>query len=277
VSEPLTSIIMPTFNRLAWLRAAVRSVFEQTLADWELIIADDGSEEATREYLRALAATTEHRVRVLLLTHGGNPPVTRNIALAEARGEYVAFLDSDDLWLPRKLEMQIASLGEHPLRAWSYTRSVLINGSGQPLEGERALHYPADRDGWIAESLLRGEARVTQSSVLARRDAIADVGGYPEDLPICGDYELYLRLALRSEIDFVDEPLVLVRRHTEHYCDDLAALSDLGRFMGKVQRSGMMPHMRGVLRARRARILVGLTREWLKSRVRGLGFAGGGP
>jgi glycosyltransferase involved in cell wall biosynthesis len=276
VSEPLISIIMPTFNRLSWLRAAVRSVLDQTLADWELIIADDGSEESTRDYLRTLASTTEHRVRVLLLTHCGNPPVIRNVALAEARGEYVAFLDSDDLWLPRKLEMQIGSLGEHPVRAWSYTRSVLINGSGQPLDAERALRYPARKDGWIAESLLRGEARVTQSSMIARRDAIVGVGGYPEDLPICGDYELYLRLALRSEIDFVDEPLVLVRRHTEHYCDDLAALIDLGRFMGKVQRSGMLPHMRGVLRARRARILVGLTREWLKSRVRGLGFADGG-
>jgi glycosyltransferase involved in cell wall biosynthesis len=277
MSAPLISIIMPTYNRLAWLRAAVRSVFDQTLSDWELIIADDGSEAATRDYLRGLAATTEHRVRVLWLTHRGNPPAARNIALAEARGEYVAFLDSDDLWLPRKLEMQIASLGEHPLRAWSYTRSVLVDGAGQPLPGGRELRYPARTDGWIAESLLRGDAAVTQSSVLARRDAIAGVGGYPEDLPICGDYELYLRLALRSEIDFVDAPLVLVRRHTEHYCDDLAALADLRRFMGKVQRSGMMPHMRGVLRARRARILVGLTREWLKSRVRSFGLAGGAP
>lgn len=273
MSQPLISVIMPTFNRLGWLRAAVQSVFDQTLADWELIVVDDGSEEPTRDYLRALGAATEHRVRVLLLTHTGNPPVARNVALSEARGEYIAFLDSDDLWLPHKLEMQIASLGEHPAREWSYTRSVLVDGSARPLKGGRELRYPASKDGWIAESLVRGEAAVTQSSVVARREAIGRVGGYPEDLPICGDYELYLRLALLSEIDFVDEPLVLVRRHTEHYCDDLAALAELRRFMGKVQRSGMVPHMRGVLRARRARLLVGLTREWLKSRVRGSDLA----
>lgn len=271
----LISIIMPTYNRLAWLRAAIQSVLDQTLADWELIIADDGSDEPTREYLRALAADTARHVRVLFLRHGGNPPVARNIALSEAHGEYIAFLDSDDLWLPCKLQMQIASLRQHPAREWSYTRSVLVDGSGQPLDGGRGLRYPPNKDGWIAESLLRGEAAVTQSSVVARREAIARVGGYPEDLPICGDYELYLRLALRSEIDFVDEPLVLIRRHLEHYCDDLAALAEVRRFMGKVQRSGMVPHMRAVIRARRARLLVSLTRAWLKSRVRGLAAASG--
>lgn len=271
--HPLISIIMPTFNRLAWLRAAIQSVLDQTLEDWELIVVDDGSEEPTREYLRTLASDAQGRVRVLFLTHSGNPPVARNIALREARGEYIAFLDSDDVWLPRKLEMQIASLGEHPTREWSYTRSVLVDGAGQPLG--RELPYPARKDGWIADSLMRGEAAVTQSSVVARREVIARVGGYPEDLPICGDYELFLRLALQSEIDFVDERLLLVRRHDEHYCDDLTALVEVRRFLGKVQRSGLVPHMRAVLRSRRARLLVSLTRAWLKSRVRGLGLVSG--
>jgi glycosyltransferase involved in cell wall biosynthesis len=274
VKHPLISVIMPTFNRLAWLRAAIQSVRDQTLEDWELILADDGSDEPVREYLRELEADTEHPVRVLFLAHGGNPPAARNRALREARGEYIAFLDSDDIWLPRKLEMQIASLGERPACEWSYTRSVLVDGSGRQMPG-RGLQYPADKDGWIAESLLRGEAAVTQSSVVARREAVARVGGYPEDLPICGDYELYLRLALASRIDFVDEPLVLVRRHDEHYCDDLAALAEVRRFMGKVQRSGWVPHMRAVVRARRARLLVSWTKAWLKSRVRGLAAVSG--
>lgn len=266
--QPLISVIMPTYNRLAWLRAAVHSVLEQTLEDWELIIADDGSDEPTRAYLRALEADPGRSVRVLFLPHSGNPPAARNVALRAARGEYVAFLDSDDLWLPRKLELQIASLGEHPDREWSYTGIVLVDGSGRPLENGRGLRYPATRSGWIAESLLRGEAAVTQSSVLARREALAQVGGYPEDLPICGDYELYLRLALRSEIDFVPEPLALVRRHDEHYCDDLGALAEVRRFLGKVQRSGRVPHLNSVLRSRRARLLVSLARAWLRSRAR---------
>lgn len=266
--QPLISVVVPAFNRLAWLQAAVRSVFVQTLEDWELIVADDGSEEPTREYLRALASNNEGRVRVLYLAHSGNPPVARNAALREARGEYIAFLDSDDLWLPRKLEMQIASLGENPTRQWSYTRSELVDSSGRPLPGGRGLRYPERKDGWIAESLLRGEAAVTQSSVVVRREAVVRVGGYPEDLPICGDYELYLRLALESEIDFVDAPLVLVRRHQEHYCDDVTALAEVRRFMGKVQRSKRVPHLQALVRSRRARLLVSLTRAWLKSRLR---------
>jgi glycosyltransferase involved in cell wall biosynthesis len=268
VTHPLISIIMPAFNRLPWLRAAVQSVLGQTLQDWELIVADDGSDEPTRAYLSALRADSASRVRVLFLTHGGNPPAARNIALREARGEYVAFLDSDDLWLPRKLERQLASLAAHPHRQWSYMRSLLVDGSARPLDGARGLRYPARKEGWIAESLLRGEAAVTQSSVMVRLEELVRIGGYPEDLPICGDYELYLRLALRSEVDFLDEPLVLVRRHGEHYCDDLAALSEVRRFLGKVQRAGMAPHMEAVIRARRARLLVSLTRAWLRSGVR---------
>jgi glycosyltransferase involved in cell wall biosynthesis len=273
---PEVSIIMPTFNRLDWLRSAVDSVRAQTLQEWELILIDDGSEAPTREYLHALGTSGDHRFRVILGDHCGNPPVVRNVALRTARGEYVAFLDSDDLWLPRKLELQIASLRARPAREWSYTRSVLVDGSGSPLKGQRALRYPATKDGWIADSLLRGEAAVTQSSVVAYRDSVARIGGYPEDLPICGDYELYMRLALQSEIDFIDEPLVHVRRHGEHYSNDIDALTDLYRFIRKMQRSRLLPHMADVLRARRLRVARSLSRAlalsiapgWLKDLVR---------
>lgn len=274
---PEVSIIMPTFNRLDWLRAAVDSVRAQTHRDWELILIDDGSEAPTREYLGDLSDSGDGRLRVLLGEHRGNPPAVRNVALRAARGEFVAFLDSDDLWLPRKLELQLAALREHPAREWSYTRSVLVDGSANPLQGKRALRYPATRDGWIAESLLRGEAAVTQSSVVARRESIARVGGYPEDLPICGDYELYLRLALRSEIDFLDEPLVLVRRHDEHYSSNIEALRDLYRFIRKMQGSGLAPHMAHVLGTRRRRVAGSIARAvaarvapgWVKDLVRG--------
>ncbi|MGH8200117.1 MAG: glycosyltransferase family 2 protein [Steroidobacteraceae bacterium] len=275
--RPQVSIIMPTFNRLDWLRSAVASVLAQTHRDWELILVDDGSEAPTTEYLRGLRGNGDSRFRVILGEHCGNPPAVRNVALRAARGEYVAFLDSDDLWLPRKLELQIASLGAQPSREWSYTRSVLVDGAGRPLQGKRALRYPATKDGWIAESLIKGEAAVTQSSVMVRRETIARVGGYPEDLPICGDYELYLRLALRSEIDFIDEPLALVRRHGEHYSSNLEALWDLYRFLRKVQGEGLTPHMAAVLGIRRRRVAASIARAvaanitpgWVKDLVRG--------
>lgn len=256
---PEVSIVMPTFNRLHWLRVAVGSVLAQTFHDWELIVIDDGSDAPVREYLLAMAAAHGRRVRVIFREHCGNPPAVRNVALREARGQYVAFLDSDDIWLPGKLEAQLSSLRHRPDRDWSYTGAILVDGSGRALPG-RSLPYPQVRDGWIAESLLRGEAAVTQSSALARRDAIARAGAYPEDLPVCGDYYLFLRLALQSEVDFVDEDLVLVRRHGEHYSDDVAALTDLYRFIRKVQRSGMARPLAGLLRARRAKVAAGILR-----------------
>jgi len=275
VRNPEVSIIMPTFNRLDWLRSAVASVLVQTHRDWELILIDDGSEAPTREYLRGLRASGDSRFKVIFGEHCGNPPAVRNVALREACGEYVAFLDSDDLWLAAKLERQLASLRASPGREWSYTAAVMVDGSARPLG--RPLPYPKVRDGWIAESLLRGEAAVTQSSVLIRRAALESVGGYPEDLPVCGDYELFVRLALRSEVDFVAEDLVLVRRHGEHYSNDIEALRDLYRFIRKMQCLRLAPHMADVLRARRLKVARGIARAvaasiapaWVKDLVRG--------
>src|SRR5260221_147392 len=121
---PLVSIIVPTFNRVKYLRVAVDSVFAQTFEDWELIIADDGSDADTMAYLRTLADVP--RVKLLRLSHTGNPPAVRNAALREATAEYIAFLDSDDVWMPEKLEAQLMSLRSHPVRRWSYTGCVMV-------------------------------------------------------------------------------------------------------------------------------------------------------
>ena len=99
--QPVVSIILPTFGRLQYLRPTVVSVYRQTFQNWELIVSDDGSDAETRSYLCTLEA--DSRVRLLWLTHSGIPAIVRNAALREARGEYIAFLDSDDLWAPDKL------------------------------------------------------------------------------------------------------------------------------------------------------------------------------
>ena len=109
---PIVSVILPVRDRIAFLRTAVDSVFSQTHTDWELVIADDGSGPETRDYLRRLEL--DPRVRVLWREHTGNPAAVRNTALRAARGRYVAFLDSDDAFEPRKIELQLAALAERP-------------------------------------------------------------------------------------------------------------------------------------------------------------------
>lgn len=217
MSRPAASIILPTFNRLGYLRAAIDSVFAQTFDDWELIVADDGSEAQTTAYLARVAERP--RTRLLRLAHRGNPAAVRNAALRAARGEFIAFLDSDDVWLPQKLERQLAMQRKRASCRWSYTAEDLIDASGRVLPRRRG--WPAAlHEGFIFEQLLTLEAGVSMPCVVAERRLIEEAGGFDEGLPYFEDYDLWLRLSLRSDVAALNQPLALVRNHAEHYSAD---------------------------------------------------------
>jgi glycosyltransferase involved in cell wall biosynthesis len=253
---PAVSILMPTFDRLQFLPPAIDSVFAQTLTDWELIIADDGSGEETRAYLRSLA---DPRVRVLWLAHSGRPSVMLNAALRVARGEYVAFLDSDDLWLPHKLERQVASLSRHPERRWGCTAFALVDVAGRPLAAARRAAWPA-ASGWVRDHLLT-DAVIAVQSVIAERSLLEQVGPLDEEFVTCYEGDLWLRLAAVSELDGVDEPLTLVRRHGLHSGSDIIAWRDLRRMVEKALRATHDTHFAALLREQRAVTSAGLARS----------------
>jgi glycosyltransferase involved in cell wall biosynthesis len=208
---------VPTFNRLRFLRAAIESVYAQTFTDWELIIADDGSDLETREYLQSLA--NDPRVKVVWLPHTGRPSMVRNAALRRAAGEYVAFLDSDDLWAARKLERQIETLRTRGNCRWSYTAFLRVDAGGNPLPEETVRPW-IPHEGDIFEQVVTGRASIRTPSVLATRELIAQAGGFDEAMNSAEDYDLWLRLALCSEVAIVDEPLVYVRYHDENHTRD---------------------------------------------------------
>jgi glycosyltransferase involved in cell wall biosynthesis len=214
VQQPLVSIILPTFGRLRYLRPTVASVYRQTLDDWELIIADDGSDEETRAYLRSLEG--DSRIKLVWLSHTGIPAIVRNTALREARGEYVAFLDSDDLWAPEKLSRQVETLRSRPACRWCYTAMSHIDGSGQPL-AEPVFGPWLPCDGAVFERLVRGPVVIRTPTVLAARELVARAGGFDETIRSAEDYDLWLRLALASDVALLDEPLVQVRRHEANH------------------------------------------------------------
>jgi glycosyltransferase involved in cell wall biosynthesis len=257
VSTPVVSVVMPTFNRLEYLRPAVESVLAQTLTQWELLIADDGSGEGTKTYLRSLH---DPRVKVIWLGHSGRPSAVTNVALRAARGEYVAFLDSDDLWLPNKLEAQVASLRRHRQCGWSYTRFALIDTSARPIIGARARSWPAP-SGWILEKLLTGQTVIAQPSVMVRRALLDALGLLDEDLVMCYDDELWFRLAAKSEIDGVEEPLTLVRRHDQHSGSDIIAWRDRRRVFEKLLSKSADGQVGKLLRRLRAEMAAGLARS----------------
>ncbi len=212
---PLVSVVVPVYNRADLLSHTVRSVFTQTEGDWELLIADDGSTDGTRALLTEWCQ--DSRVRILDLPHTGNPAVARNAALRVARGEFVAFLDSDDVWMAEKLQRQVALLCARPGRQWSYTGFLHVNEHGCPLDDGVAARW-APCEGPIFEATITGSAPIrTASVVMARRELVEAAGGFDEELVSGQDYDLWMRLALRSDVGVLDEPLTAVRVHSRSH------------------------------------------------------------
>jgi glycosyltransferase involved in cell wall biosynthesis len=216
---PTVSVILPTFNRKKFLQLAIESVFSQTYTDWEMIIADDGSNEETRAFLRSIATP---QVRTIWLRHSGNPSQVRNAAIDVAGGRYLAFLDSDDIWAPSKLERQIKALRERATCRWSYTNCDLIDERGCPLANE-ILVTPVPPDGCIFEPLLRLQVGISMPTVVADRDLVREIGCFDEQQRFAEWQDLCLRLAMKSEVVALRESLCSVRIHDEHYSADKVA------------------------------------------------------
>lgn len=247
---PLVSVVLPTFNRLRFLRPAIESVYAQTFTDWELIIADDGSDLGTRQYLQSLA--NHPRVRVVWLSHTGKPAMVRNAALLRTAGEYVAFLDSDDLWAEQKLERQIETLRARTGCRWSYTGFVRVDEYDTPLP-EETLRRWVPYEGDIFAEVVTGRAAIRTPSVLAARQLLAQTGGFDEAMLSAEDYDLWLRLALYSEVAIVDEPLVHVRFHDENHTRNWQS-AYAGRDRSLRQRQQLVDsERRSILRAERTR------------------------
>jgi hypothetical protein len=245
---------------MEYLPAAVASVLRQTYTDWELIVADDGSGEETRTYLRGLA---DARVHVLWLAHSGRPSTPRNAAIRVARGRYLAFMDSDDIWAPTKLAAQLAAMQAAPNRRWSYTALTIIDTEGRTLPDARFKpRIPYDGD--ILERLLTIDAIVVTPSVVAEKSLVDEVGGFDEEQVVNEDYDLWLRLAMRSEATAIHEPLVEVR-HKEsdptYKGNDLGAAEGWVRLYGKMAACLTDPRLRAIARRQRARHA--LTLAWL--------------
>jgi glycosyltransferase involved in cell wall biosynthesis len=198
---PVVSVIIPTYNRAALVREAVASVKAQTYRDFEIVVVDDASTDATVE---ALAAWRD--VRVLRQARRRGVAAARNLGAAAARGQWLAFLDSDDLWLPEKLARQMTYLADRPGLSLCQTDEIWVR-QGVKVNKPAAHRKVAGRI--FAASLER--CMISPSAVILRRRLFEAHGGFDEDLPAAEDYDLWLRLSWRYEVGLVDEPLVIKR------------------------------------------------------------------
>ncbi len=195
---------MAAHNAAGTIGAAVESVMRQTLSDWELIVVDDGSTDGTGA---VLAGIIDARVLVLRQERGG-PSAARNRALAVARGEFVAPIDADDIWLPRKLELQVAAMERVADAAVAYGWTDFVDEDLRPLHGDGRAVF----EGRVLEELLRKNFVACGSNTLMRRTAVMDLGGFDETLQAAEDWELHTRLAARYSFAVVPEVVVWYRR-----------------------------------------------------------------
>jgi len=249
--QPLVSVVMATCDRAHFLGPSIDSVLKQSTEDLELIIADDGSGELARRVLRSWES--DPRVRVMWLPHLGIPGAVRNAALNAARGRYVAFQDSDDVWLPDKLSSQLAALAATPGARWCYTGCQHIDSRGAPVAPGNISAWSI-HDGDIRDAVACLRAHAALPTVLVERELLEQAGFFDERLRLFEDHDLWLRLACLSEVAVVPRPLVKVRRHDEHYSgrDELAAAECRATFLERAWHAPVSAAARAELRRIRA-------------------------
>ena len=198
----LVSAIIPTFNRRALVREAVASVCAQRSAEVDIIVVDDGSTDGTDA---ALAEEFGVRLRIVVTEQRG-VAAARNLGVRHARGQLIAFLDSDDFWLPDKLAAQVAFFRAQPEAQICHTEEIWIR-NGVRVNPCKQHRKP---NGDIFEPSLR-LCLVSPSAVMLRRALFERAGGFDETLPVCEDYDLWLRIARDTPVWLIDRPLVVKR------------------------------------------------------------------
>ena len=198
---PRVSVIMPTFNRAHCLERAIDSVLDQTFRDYELIVVDDGSTDHTADLLKRYDDS-------LKSIHQQNRGVSaaRNTGIRAARGELVALLDSDDCWLPTKLERQVDFFETHPQAQVCQTEEIWIRNGRRVNPKRRHRKF----SGLIFEKSLP-LCLVSPSAVMVRKKLFDTVGLFDERLPACEDYDLWLRVSCRYPVYLLDDPLIIKR------------------------------------------------------------------
>jgi glycosyltransferase involved in cell wall biosynthesis len=202
---PLVSVIIPVRNGAATIERALKSVFDQTFTDFEIICVDDGSTDRTRAIVEQYVWDYGDRVKIVEQANRG-PAAARNNGARHASGEYIAFLDADDVWTPRMLELTVAAMRADPDAVLAYSDIVIVNEAG-----EEAGRSPVRPDTAHAPSMDEMLARIWPMTIMVvmRRDAFDRAGGFCEQLMSAED--IYLWLLMREQGHFIYLPDRLVR------------------------------------------------------------------
>jgi glycosyltransferase involved in cell wall biosynthesis len=228
----LISVIIPTYNRSDFLKEAIESVLKQAYQPFELIVVDDGSTDDTASVLSCYAG----KISALSVHHRG-PSAARNYGIQAAHGDYIAFLDSDDLWLPGKLAAQMHFFHNNPEARICQTEEIWMRNSVRVNPRQKHKKY----SGWIFDQCLP-LCVVSPSAVMIHRSVFMRVGLFDETFPACEDYDLWLRIAPLYPIYLIDQPFIIKRGgHGDQQSKNVPAL-DLYRIRAlcKILNSGIL-------------------------------------
>lgn len=232
--NPLVSVIIPAFNAAWCIDRAIDSVMEQDYRPLELVVVDDGS---TDETPGLLDARQDHRIRVVHQRNRGLSGA-RNTGIRQARGEYLAFLDADDWWLPGKLEAQVELLQRQPETGFCSVATRVVDGEGNEVNLWRCPEWQGD----FLQALFLQPAAVagSGSGVMVRRSLFDNTGLFDESLKSLEDIDMWMRLAAVSPYACIGEPLAVILKHPESMSRNIGVMRESAiRVLGK--NRGLLP------------------------------------
>jgi glycosyltransferase involved in cell wall biosynthesis len=210
--KPLISVVIPTYNRPVLTIDALKSVYNQDYRPIEILVVDDGSKDETAQNIdKWLINHQDHLISGLLLKQknkGGNS--ARNLGIKNSSGKYIAFLDSDDCWLPDKLSKQLTKFNKDDIGAvYCGMREIRLNNEEKNTTSKRT--YP---QGWILDKLLIKDVTAPTSTYMIKKEVFSKVGGFDENLQARQDWDMWIRIACKYQIQCVPKVLVEYRLHT---------------------------------------------------------------
>lgn len=204
---PKVSVIIPTYNRAHLIGKAIKSVLNQTYKDFEVTVVDDGSTDNTEEIVKSF---TDFKIHYICHKHNRGASAARNTGIKASRGEYIAFLDSDDEWLPEKLDKQMKTFNSESSEVGVvYTGDYYVDEKDKKV---KKVHIPR-KEGYIYEELLAGNYVGTPSALLVKKECFTKAGLFDEDLPTSEDYDMWFRIAKYYKFRYVKDLLVVCLIH----------------------------------------------------------------
>jgi glycosyltransferase involved in cell wall biosynthesis len=244
---PAVSVVIPTYGHRDYVLEAIESVRRQTFCDYELLVVNDGSPDDTAELVGREAQAG--RLRYIEQAHAG-PSAARNLGLSESRGEFIAFLDDDDLWPNDKLEWQVAALRAEP-------SAVLAYGAVETFGIEGVSCFPgADGpSGWVRERFLAKNWIRSPGQTLIRTAALRDAGGFDSTVWGADDWDVYLRLAARGPFVYRERRALHYRTHARNASYDVVRMF-VNACRVHARHAGRLPSPAGTLRWIRCRLSI---------------------